>query len=219
MINGVLPRGYAQYEIHSSRTELEIRINQINLPAGTSLNVAVDGASVGSMSLQSGGEGRLRLRSDNGQTVPVVIAGSTISISNGGNAILNGTFAGFGGPTPSPTPTGTPGPTPSPSPSMGRSFEANLTGNGMTPPVTTGATGEFKVNLNAAETQATVFGEFHNLSSAQTGARIETLVGTTTTIRDFGTIGGTNGNFASVTFDVTAAQVQLLRTGLCSAVI
>jgi len=167
-INGVLPRGYAQYEIHSSRTELEIRLSQINLPAGTSLSVSVDGTAVGNMSLQSGGEGRLRLRSDNGQTVPVVIAGSTISISNGGNAILNGTFAGFSGPSPTPTPTGTPGPTPSPSPSMGRSFEANLTGSGMTPPVTTAATGEFKVTLNAAETQATVFGEFHNLSSAQT---------------------------------------------------
>ena len=218
-INGVLPRGYAQYEIHSSRTELEIRLNQINLPAGTSLSVTVDGTSVGNMSLQSGGEGRLRLRSDNGQTVPVVIAGSTISIANGGSAILNGNFAGFSGPTPSPTPTGTPGPTPSPSPSMGRSFEANLTGSGMTPPVTTAATGEFKVTLNAAETQATVFGEFHNLSSAQTAARIETLVGTTMVIKDFGTVGGTNGNFASVTFDVTPAQVQLLRTGLWMAVI
>ncbi len=212
-INGVLPAGFAQYELHSSRTELEVRVRQINLPAGTTLNVSVNGTSVGNLILESGGEGRLRLRSDNGQTVPVVVVGSTISIGNAGTAILNGTFNGFTGP--SPTPTGTPGPTPSPSPSpsMGRSFESNLTGAG------TAATGEFKVTLNADETLATAFGEFHMLSSAQTGARFETAVGTTLNIFSFPVVGGTNGNFAAVTFPVNSVQVQMLRAGLWSAVI
>lgn len=212
-LNGVVPRGFSQFEIHSSRLELDTRINQINLPGGTSLSVFVDNVSVGSMILESDGEGEQRLRTDRGDTIPNVVAGSTIVIKNGNMTILSGVYAGMTGPTPSPSPTA------SPSPAPGRSFETHMFGNGVTPPVVTGANGEIKVTLNAAETQATMFGEFHGLSSNQTGARIETTVGTTTTIRDLGVVGGINGNFASVTFDVTPAQVQQLRAGLWSAVI
>lgn len=215
-INGVLPRGFAQYELHSSRRELEIRVFQVNLAAGTSLGVTVDGASVGNLIMESGGEGRLRLRTDNGQNVPNIIIGSTISISNGGTAILSGTFGGAT-PTPSPTPGGTP--SPSPTPSQGRYFETHPTGSQLDPPVTTNANAEFKVFLNADETQATLTGEFHNLSSAQTGARIETTVGTASVIHSFAVIGGVNGNLATTTITVTPVQVQQLRTGLWFAII
>ena len=213
-INGILPNGFAQFEIHSSRLELEVRVNQVNLPAGTQLAVVVDGVNVGSLFI-SGGEGRLRLRTDNGQTVPPVIVGSTIIIRNGGTNVLNGTFMGFTGPSPSPSPSpgGSPSPSPSPSPSLGRSFESHLTGTG------TAATGEVKVTLNATETQATIFGEFHNLSSNQTGARIDALVGDGVLVHDLGVVGGINGNFASRTIDVNAAQVSQLRAGVWSAVI
>ena len=223
-INGVLPNGFAQFEIHSSRLELEVRVNQINLAGGTQLAVTVDGVNVGSMFVSSG-EGRLRLRTDNGQTVPPVVIGSTIAIQNGGSNILTGTFTGFTGATPSPSPTaspspgGSPSPSPSPSPSLGRSFESHLTGAGVTPPVQTAATGEIKVNLNATETQATIFGEFHNLGSNQTGARIEALVGDGVLVLDLGVVGGLNGNFASVTIDVNAGQISQLRAGMWSAVI
>lgn len=212
-LNGVVPRGFSQFEVHSSRLELDTRLRQINLPAGTSLNVLVDGTSVGSLIIESDGEGEQRLRTDRGEAVPNVIVGSTIAIQHGGTTILSGVYSGMTGPTPSPSPTA------SPSPAPGRSFESHLLGSGVTPPVTTSGNGEIKVTLNANETQATLFGEFHNLSSNQTGARIETTVGSTTTIRDLGVLGGTNGNFALVTFDVTAAQVQALRAGLWSAVI
>ena len=212
-LNGVLPSGYAEFEVHTSRTELEVRVRQVNLPPGTSLSVFINNVLAGSLSLQNGGEGRLRLRSDNGQTVPVVVDGSTIQVRNGATTVLSGTFTGFAEPSPTPSPTGTPGPTPSPTPAMGRSFEAHLTGTG------TAATGEFKVTLNAAETQATIFGEFHNLGSSQTGARIETTTGTPVVIHSFGSVGGTNGEFALVTVAVSPALVQQLRTGLWSAVI
>ncbi|MGE3466356.1 MAG: FG-GAP-like repeat-containing protein [Pyrinomonadaceae bacterium] len=220
-VNGVLPTGFASYEIHSSRTELEVRVRQVNLPIGTNLSVLINGVPTGSMSVESGGEGRLRLRSDNGQTVPVIIPGDSIDVRNTVGTILSGTFSFSFGPTPSPSPTsaGTPGPTPSPSPGLGRSFETQLTGSGVTPPVSTAATGEINVSLNASEDQATVFGEFHGLASNQSGARIETTVGSGSTIRDLGVVGGRNGNFPSVTFAVTAAQVQQLRAGLWSAVI
>ena len=220
-LNGILPNGFAQFEIHSSRLELEVRIRQVNLPAGTQLPVIVDNVNVGSMFLESGGEGRLRLRTDNGQPVPAVVVGSTIAIRSGGNNILTGTFMGFTGPSPSPSASPSPGgtPTPSPSPSLGRSFESHLNGAGITPPVQTNATGEIKVTLNATETQATIFGEFHNLGSNQTGARIEALVGDGVLVYNLGVVGGINGNFASVTIDVTAAQVSQLRSGIWSAVI
>lgn len=213
-INGILPNGFAQFEIHSSRLELEVQVRQVNLPGGTQLAVVVDNVNVGTM-LLSGGEARLRLRTDNGQTVPPVVVGSTIAIKNGGSNILTGTFMGFTGPSSSPTASPTPGgtPSPTPSPSMGRSFEAHLTGTG------TAATGEVKVTLNATETQATIFGEFHNLSSNQTGARIEALVGDGVLVHDLGVVGGTNGNFASRTINVNAAQVSQLRSGIWSAVI
>jgi hypothetical protein len=209
VLNGVLPRGFAEFEVHSSRTELEVRVRNVNLPIGTSLSVVVNNNPVGTLILVNSGEGELKLRSDRGQTVPAVIVGSTISITNGADTILSGTFTGMTGPTP----------TPSPSPQQGRSFEAHLLGSGMNPPVNTAGHGEVKVVLNADETMATIFGEFHDLSSNQTGARIETTTGTVTTIVDLGVIGGQNGHFPTQTFTVTPAVVQQLRTGTLSAVI
>lgn len=208
-INGVLPRGYAQYEIHSSRTEIEVELSHINLPAGTQLAVTIGTTAVGNVSIQSDGRGRLRLRSDQGATVPVVIDGTTITIKNGAATVLSGTFHGSATPTPSPSPS------PSPNQAPGRYFEVHVTGNALTPPVTTAATGEFKVLLSENETSATVSAEFHGLSSAQTGAVIESVVnGTTTPVHTFPVIGGTNGNLATATITVTAAQVQQLRTGV-----
>jgi hypothetical protein len=212
-LNGALPRGYAQFEVHSSRTELEIRVRGVNLPIGTPLSVVVDSNAVGTLIIASAGEGELRLRSDRGQNVPNVTAGSTIQINNGSSTVLSGTFAGMTGPTPTPSPTG------SPTPGQGRSFESHLLGSGVTPPVATNATGEIKITLSADETLATVFGEFHDLSSNQTGARLETTAGTVATFLDLGVVGGQNGNFASRTVAITAAQVVQLRTGLMSAVI
>lgn len=212
-INGALPNGFAQYEFHSNRTELEIRVRQVNLPIGTTLAVSVNNISVAQLVLESGGEGRLRLRSDNGQTVPVATAGSTIAVKNGNTTVLSGTFGGEATPNPSPSPSANPTPT------QGKSFEAHLSGSLMNPPVSTNATGEVKVLLNQNENLATVTGEFHNLSSAQTGAKIEILVGTTSGTFSFTTTGGTNGKFLTSTFPVTSAQVAQLRTGLWSAVV
>lgn len=211
-VNGVLPNGFAQYELHSSRTELEIRVRQINLPGGTSLAVAVNNTAVGSLILDGSGEGRLRLRSDRGETVPVITNGMTITLRNSGATILSGTFAG-GSASPSPSPSGSPSPSPSATPRQGRFFEAHLTGTG------TAANGEVKIFLNQTENQATITGEFHNLSSAQTAARIVLNVGDTSVFYSFPTVGGTNGNFPTQTVAVSAAQVAQLRTGLMTAII
>ncbi|MBK7704549.1 MAG: VCBS repeat-containing protein [Acidobacteria bacterium] len=212
-INGILPRGYAAYEIHSSRTEIEARVYQVNLPAGTSLAVSINDAAIGSLVLETGGEGRLRLRSDRGDTVPVVTPGATITMKNGGTTVLSGTFTAAGGPTPSPSPNSTP---------QGRYFEGHLNGAQLTPAVTTNAIGEMKVLLNAAETQATVTGEFNRFTSTQTSARVQVTVGdVTTTIVDLGVVPSPEGegHFNATTVNVTAQQVQLLRMGSWFAVI
>ncbi|HEY8560200.1 MAG TPA: FG-GAP-like repeat-containing protein [Pyrinomonadaceae bacterium] len=229
-VNGVLPSGFAQYELHSSRTELEVRVNQVNLPIGTPLAVSVNGAAVGQIILESGGQGRLRLRSDRGQNVPVVTAGAALTVQNAGAIVLSGIFAAAtaspspsGSPNASPSPTaspsGSPNPSPSATPNLGRYFEVHPTGARLDPPVSTAATGEFKVFLNADETQATLSGEFHNLSSPQTGARIQTTIGAGTLVHDFGAIGGKNGNFPNATINVSAVQVQQLRAGLWFATV
>ena len=212
-VNGALPRGYAAYEIHSSRTELEIRVSQVNLPIGTSLSVFVGGSQVGSLVLESGGEGRLRLRSDRGENVPVITPGTTIELRNAGAVILSGTFAAAGGPTPTPTPGATP---------QGRFFEGHLSGARVTPPVTTNARGEIKVLLNAEETQASVTGEINGFTSNPTSALIQvTVAGTTTTVADLGTITIREGeaHFGPIVVNVTAQQVALLRMGSWFAVI
>ena len=208
-INGVLPRGYAEYEVEGTDRKFEIRVRQVNLPIGTMLGVFVDNISVGNMNLQSDGEGRLELETDDGQTVPMVIPGSTVAVKNGNATILSGTFSGS--PNPSPTPTGTP---------QGRRFEGHLNGAGVTPPVTTNARGEIKVLLNADETQATITGEYEDLSSAQTSAKIMvTVANTTTIVADLGVLGGTERHFPPQTINVTAQQVQQLRTGMWFVVI
>jgi CHRD domain len=207
-INGVVPRGVGAYEVHSSRTELEVNLRQINLPGGTLVQFFVGTTQVGQSSISSG-EARLRLRSDRGDIVPVITDGMTLQVKNAGATILSGTFRGSISPSPSPTPTG-----------QGRYFETHLRGSRVTPPVTTIADGEVKVLLNSNETQATISGEFHRLSSNQTSAKIEVTVGgTTTVIRNLGTIGGTSGNFATATVPVTANQVNQLRSGLWVATI
>lgn len=206
-VNGVMSFGYSEYEIHSSRTELETRVRQVNLPAGTGLTVLVDGANVGQIFIDGSREGRLRLRSDRGEFVPVVNVGSTIQLQQNGATIMSGTYAASGGsPSPSPSPGG------SPSPGFGRYFESNMTGNA--------ANAEIQVSLNSTETQAAISGEFHNLSSNQTGGSIQVDVGgDITTVYTFGAVGGTNGSFQTVTLNVTPAQVIQLRAGLWRATI
>lgn len=204
-INGVLPRGLGEYEAkNDGRRELEIYVNQINLPAGTQLNVSVDNVEVGQFLLDNNQSGKFEIESEHGQVVPNVSAGSTLVIKNGANLILSGTFTGSGNPAPTPSPN-----------SQGRVFEAHLSGARINPPAATSGRGEIKVILDATETRAQVSGEFENLSSAQTSAKISVTIGATKTqIFDLGVLGGSRGHFQTRDFPVTPGQVQQLRTGL-----
>ncbi len=209
-INGVLPRGLGEYKVkNGGQRELEIYVSQINLPAGTQLNVLINNISIGQLILGSSQWGKFEIESERGQTVPSVVSGSTVAIKNGASVILAGTFGGNANPTVTPTPSG-----------QGRFFEAHLSGAGFTPPVATNGRGEVKVILDSTETQAQISGEFERLSSAQTTAKITVTIGTTTTlIFDLGVLPGTQEHFNAGTFAVTPQQVQQLRTGLWFVVI
>lgn len=219
-IDGVMPRGMGQYIEFSTGKYLNIFVGHVNLAEDTVLEVLVDGTSVGQISLDDDGNGRLRLNSANGDTVPTVAADSTLVVKNAEATILSGVFV-VPTPHPTPSPTGSPNPSPTgsptPTPRPIRVFEGRMNGAQVVPAVTTGARGAVKVVLNTEETQIKVFAGFRNLSSEQTTATINgpALAGETAEmIFELPAVGGTNGHFAVATFDVTAEQVAQLRSGL-----
>lgn len=223
IIDGVMPRGLGQYaEIPTNIRILNVFVNRVRLANGTSLSVLVGTTVVGQITLNHG-EGRLRLSTANGDTVPTITADTPLTVKNGETTILSGTFrAANSTPTPTPTPTGSPTPTPTSTPHVNRFFSGKLNGSQVVPPVTSEGRGKIRVVLNQAETQIQVYASFHHLSSAQTTATINGPAASgenAAMIFDLGTIGGTSGNIPVRTFDVTAAQVEQLRNNLWYAVI
>jgi hypothetical protein len=205
-IAGILPRGMAQYAEFGTARRLIVYVNQIRMPNGTELGVAVNGAPVGTITLNLG-EGVLRLDTNNGGSVPVIVAGDTVTVRSADAPVLGGIFRAYT--TPSPTPTRTPFPN--------RAFGGRLNGAQVVPPVTTDARGAIGVVLNQAETEIQVYCGFIGLSGAQTTAWIHgpAIAGETgPALFDLGTIGGTSGRFPVRTFEVTAEQVVQLRSGL-----
>lgn len=151
-INGVRPQGEAEFEIElSGNREFKVRVENINLPAGTVLNVLVDGLQVGTITLVGGTErSELILKTELGQTVPQINAGTRVVVTDqSGNTLLSGTFLN-GGPTPSPSPSPSVSPSPNPSPSPAATpveIEADLTGapiNGIRPK----GEAEFEIELS-----------------------------------------------------------------------
>jgi hypothetical protein len=97
-INGVRPEGNAEYRADASRgrSDFKVQAEQVNLPANTVLTVALqhDGASlnVGTLTLDAFGFGELDLNSQDGDAVPTVAKGDTVSVANAGTIILVGVF-------------------------------------------------------------------------------------------------------------------------------
>ncbi|HEY0404254.1 MAG TPA: Calx-beta domain-containing protein [Pyrinomonadaceae bacterium] len=117
-IGGITPTGRAKFELENEDSgltrKLEIKVRDVNLPAGTVFNVLVDGATVGQLTLRTSGRGEIELF---GSSVPATQAGTTVEVRQGNMPILSGVFPASPGPTPSPSPS--PNPTPSPSPNIG----------------------------------------------------------------------------------------------------
>ena len=170
-INGQTPSGKAVFrERPGNDLKLEVEVQDVNLAAGTVLNVLVGGQPVGTLTINTLRAGQLELETERGQAVPAITNGTTVAVRNQAGAnIVNGTFGSAAAtptpnasptpgatpsPTPSASPTPTPGATPSPTPVMNE-FEAKLSGaslNGVTPKGEAefeieGANREFKVRI------------------------------------------------------------------------
>ncbi len=91
-IAGMTPSGHADFRASSGRARLNVEVEDVNLVAGTKVDVIVDGQEIGSIIISAapvrGGE--LELNTQDGQSVPALKTGSLLVIRNGEAAILSG---------------------------------------------------------------------------------------------------------------------------------
>jgi len=146
-IGGVTPKGSAEFRQRADgRRSLEVEVEHVNLPAGTVLNVLVDGAQTGTITLGPLQSGEVEFEAENGQTVPPVNSRTRVVVTDqAGATIVAGAFGDItptptptpgATPSPSPTPTPTTSPTPTPTPNGEVRIEARLAGaaiNGLMP--------------------------------------------------------------------------------------
>lgn len=225
-IGGATPRGLASYYVAASGTpeparSVTVHVSNVNLPAGTHLQVSLNGGPIGMITLDPFRRGILFLSTANGGTVPMVAAGDilTVGSSDGSVTYLTGSFAAPPSPSPTsthtpwPSPSHTPWPSPSGTPLPPRAFAARMNGAKVVPPVTTTGLGVAFAALNSAETQLRVCVGFRNLSSAATAITINGPATTTENGPVIFTLTLPTGSlgYAAQTFDVTAEQIAQLR--------
>ena len=97
LIQNRTPEGSADFRSdHNSRTRLNVEVENVNLPAGTVLTVAVlhGGTSItaGTITLSSTGFGELELESQHGAMVPTVQPGDMVTVTSGTTTIVAGVF-------------------------------------------------------------------------------------------------------------------------------
>lgn len=140
-INGITPKGDAEFEVElNGNREFRVRVENVNLPSGTVLDVLVDGVKVGTITLIGVFErSELLLKSERGQAIPQINTRTRVVVATqSGMTIVAGSFSNIPPINPNPTPTPSPSPSPSPSPTPNAEFriEAKLAGapiNGLTP--------------------------------------------------------------------------------------
>jgi hypothetical protein len=86
-INGIIPEGQAEFKSDGSRREFRTDVQNVNLRDGTVLTVNVNGHALGQIML-SGGQGELELRTDAGQSVPVIRKGAKVTVTKASGAIV-----------------------------------------------------------------------------------------------------------------------------------
>jgi hypothetical protein len=112
-LGGQTPHGVAEHRLSvDGNRRLKVEAEDVNLPAGTVLNVLINGTSIGSLTINSFRQGELELETERGQAVPSVGPGTVVTIrTQAGATVVSGIF-GSASPTPSPGPTTTPSPKP-----------------------------------------------------------------------------------------------------------
>jgi len=92
-INGLTPTGHAKFRSRNGNREFEIEVEHVNLPAGTVLNILLDGVQIGQLTLSPTLENEFEIESEHGATVPSVAVGSTVVVTNAqGQTVLSGVF-------------------------------------------------------------------------------------------------------------------------------
>lgn len=118
-MGGQIPKGEARHRSRPDGSDFRVQVENVSLPAGTSLNVFVNGSRIGALVINSFRQGELERNTNDGQLVPAINAGTPVVVKTAAGAtIVSGSFGS--GTTPTPTPPGpTPSPSASPSPSPG----------------------------------------------------------------------------------------------------
>ncbi len=127
----MIPKGEVETVVFSDgNRKFEVKVENVDLPDGTVLNVLVDQTQVGTMTL-AGLLGKLELETKNGQTVPPINSRTRVVVADlAGLTIVAGSFSNIPPPQPSPTRT------PSPNPNGEIRLESRLAGaaiNGLNP--------------------------------------------------------------------------------------
>src|SRR5947209_6098599 len=92
-ISGLTPTGHAKFRSRNGNQELEVEVEHVNLPAGTVLNILVDGVKVGQLTLSPTLENEFEIEGEHGATVPSVAVGWTVVVTNAqGQTVLSGVF-------------------------------------------------------------------------------------------------------------------------------
>jgi hypothetical protein len=93
-INGMMPQGHADFRQRADGRRLNVEIQDVNLPAGTTFRVLVNNVSIGQIVLNSVFRGQLELNTNDGHSVPVVTSGTTVAVVNNstGATLLAGVF-------------------------------------------------------------------------------------------------------------------------------
>lgn len=93
-IGGMMPQGHADFRRRSDGRRLNVEIQDVNLPAGTTFRVLVNNVSIGQIVLNSFFRGELELNTNDGHSVPVVAQGTTVTVVNNttGATLVAGVF-------------------------------------------------------------------------------------------------------------------------------
>lgn len=94
-IGAKVPEGSAdsRQDTSRNRARIQVEVENVNLPVGTILTVVLNNVTtIGTIKLGATGFGELELDSQDGDTVPTVAPGNTITVLNGASAILAGAF-------------------------------------------------------------------------------------------------------------------------------
>jgi hypothetical protein len=92
-INGMVPKGIGEFRSRANGSrQLKVQVENVNLP-GATLNVLIDNAKVGEISIGALLAGEMQLNTRDGQDVPPIGSGSTCVVTDqGGATIVAGTF-------------------------------------------------------------------------------------------------------------------------------